>query len=141
MNALLDPAATGRRIKLIMQLKDVTVRQAQDALGFAYPQSIYHWFDGKNLPTVEHLYALSRLLGVSLDLLLCGYADTSKTDCGRPEPMLFYWHRISEIYGACRHAADPASVPDALAPAPDDPASAADDLTPAHRKTSFAKAA
>lgn len=69
---VIDMRATGARIRLLMQLRGLSVREVQEYLGMPYPQSIYHWFHGRNLPTPDHLYALSELLQVPVDLLLCG---------------------------------------------------------------------
>lgn len=55
-----------------MKFRGFTVRDVQEYLGFTYPQGIYHWFDGKNLPTLDNLYALSEMLQVPVDLMICG---------------------------------------------------------------------
>ena len=41
---------------------------------WCYParSRFYRWFQGKTLPSVDHLYALSRLLGVHMEELLAG---------------------------------------------------------------------
>ena len=44
----------------------------QDNLVLSCPQPVYRWFQGKTLPSVDHLYALSRLLGVHMEELLAG---------------------------------------------------------------------
>ena len=46
-------------------------------LGLATPQSIYHWFDGRSLPTVDNLYALSDLFCVTVDSLIIGNREMS----------------------------------------------------------------
>lgn len=68
----IDIYGTGQKIKQIMQQQNITVRTIQEYLGLATPQSIYHWFSGRNLPSVDNLYALSDLFGVSVDAMLCG---------------------------------------------------------------------
>ncbi len=50
----------------------MTVLDIQDYLGFATPQSIYHWFTGRNMPSVDNLYALSELFHMPVDAMLCG---------------------------------------------------------------------
>lgn len=67
---LIDIIKTGQRIKQIMRAKGLTVRDLQDYLELATPQSIYHWFDGRNLPSIDNMYALSRLFGVRVDDML-----------------------------------------------------------------------
>lgn len=69
---VLDIAETGQNIRRIMQLKGFTVKDVQEFLELSTPQSIYHWFSGRNLPTVDNLYALSELFQMSVDALLRG---------------------------------------------------------------------
>ena len=71
-NPKIDIQGTGLRIKQIMQEKNFTVKDIQDYLGFGTAQSIYHWFKGRNMPTVDNLYALSELFGVPIDEMICG---------------------------------------------------------------------
>ena len=68
----IDVYKTGQNIRRIMLKKGMTVRDVQEYLGLSAPQSIYHWFDGRSLPTVDNLYALSGLFQMPVDLLLCG---------------------------------------------------------------------
>ena len=69
---IIDMNKTGQNIKKIMHDRGLTVRNIQDYLGLATPQSIYHWFGGRNMPTIDNLYALSELFCVPVDELLCG---------------------------------------------------------------------
>lgn len=69
---VIDMAQTGQNIKRIMQMKGLTVKDIQEFLELSTPQSIYHWFDGRNLPTVDNLYALSDLFHLPVDVLLIG---------------------------------------------------------------------
>lgn len=55
---VIDIKKTGQNIKHIMQMRRMTVKDVQEFLELSTPQSIYHWFDGRNLPTVDNLYAL-----------------------------------------------------------------------------------
>lgn len=69
---VLDMKETGQKIKCIMLMKGLTVKDIQEFLGLSTPQSIYHWFDGRNLPTLDNLYALSELFHMPVDMLLVG---------------------------------------------------------------------
>lgn len=69
---ILDIYKTGQKIKQIMQQQNMSVQALQKYLGLETPQSIYHWFNGRNMPSVDNLYALSELFGVPVDGLLCG---------------------------------------------------------------------
>ena len=68
----IDMYKTGQNIKRIMFEQGMTVKDIQEYLGLAAPQSIYHWFDGRSLPTVDNLYVLSELFGIPIDMLVCG---------------------------------------------------------------------
>lgn len=48
------------------------MQDIQNYLVLSCPQPVYRWFQGKTLPSVDHLYALSRLLGVHMEELLAG---------------------------------------------------------------------
>ena len=69
---VIDIGKTGQNIKRIMWLRGLSVKDVQEFLGLSTPQSIYHWFDGRNLPTIDNLYALSQLFRVSVDAMLVG---------------------------------------------------------------------
>lgn len=61
---------TGERLKKAMDDVGIEVKYVQRYLGLTCPQSIYKWFKGKALPSVDNLYALSKLLGVHMEDLL-----------------------------------------------------------------------
>jgi len=68
----IDKKRTGDRIRMIMVQKNISVKQVQEYLNLACVQSVYHWLDGTSMPTIDNLYALSELLNVSIDKLVCG---------------------------------------------------------------------
>lgn len=72
---------TGQNIKHWMLLKGFTVKEIQEYLELSTPQSIYHWFDGRNLPTIDNLYALSELFCVPMDILIKGNRKYSFVHC------------------------------------------------------------
>ena len=48
------------------------MRKLQEYLGLSCVQSIYHWLDGKTLPTLDNLYAMSQLFCIPVDRMICG---------------------------------------------------------------------
>jgi transcriptional regulator with XRE-family HTH domain len=72
MTTTIDKAKTGQQIRLLMEKRGVTVRDVKNALSLACVQSVYHWLDGQSMPTLDNLYALSDLLKVPMDMLVCG---------------------------------------------------------------------
>ncbi|SHN56839.1 Helix-turn-helix domain-containing protein [Butyrivibrio hungatei DSM 14810] len=72
MISQIDRNRTGARIKYIMDNKGVTVKDVAEYFNFASVQSVYHWIEGKSLPTLDNIYALSEMLSVPVDELLVG---------------------------------------------------------------------
>ena len=66
----IDQIKTGAKIKKMLKASGYEVRDIQEYLHLSCPQSIYRWFKGKILPSVEHLCALSKLLNVHMEDLL-----------------------------------------------------------------------
>ena len=66
----IDLAATGRNIARLRKAQGLTVRALQAYFGFDDPQAIYRWQWGRSLPSVDNLYALSVLFGVSMNEIL-----------------------------------------------------------------------
>ena len=64
--------ATGDYIWQIMQRKNITVRDVQQYLNLGSVQSVYHWLRGRNMPTIDNLYALSALFCMPVDDMLIG---------------------------------------------------------------------
>ena len=67
---VIDMAATGENIKALRQRSGYSVRDVQEYFGFEGPQGVYRWQEGKTLPSVDSLYALSALLGVTMKEIL-----------------------------------------------------------------------
>ena len=67
LKPVLDLEATGTKIKTLMKQRGITPRQLQILLDFPYVQTIYNWFNAKNLPTLDNLVVLAQILGVTMD--------------------------------------------------------------------------
>lgn len=66
----IDLKATGKRISTLRLEKGYSVKDLQDFFGFEQPQAIYKWQWGQSLPSVDNLFALSRLFNTSIDDIL-----------------------------------------------------------------------
>ena len=66
----IDLAATGAHIRQLRLEQGYSVQDLQTYLGLEHPQAIYHWQHGRNLPSVDNLYALSKLWGVPMDKII-----------------------------------------------------------------------
>ena len=70
LKPVLDLTATGAKIKTIMKQKGISARELQLIMDFPYVQTIYNWFAGKNMPTIDNLVVLAQILGVTMDDLV-----------------------------------------------------------------------
>lgn len=100
MQAEIDKRRTGIRLGRLMDERKISVREVQRALGLNSVQSIYQWMNGKNLPSVENLYALSEILQVPIDELICGnrspvIMNAKEMQCGR---ITLYYHRMYDLH-------------------------------------------
>lgn len=89
-DTVLDMVKTGQNLKRIMRLKGYTVKVIQEHLKLSTPQAIYHWFDGKSMPTIDNLYALSDLFCISVDSMLIGNR--------KYKPVLHWDDRFGRLY-------------------------------------------
>lgn len=69
---VLDLKATGERINQLRKDNNLRVTDVAEYMGFESTQAVYKWHRGESLPTVDNLYALSRLLHTSVDDILIG---------------------------------------------------------------------
>lgn len=69
---VLDIKATGERINQLRKDNNLRVTDVARYMGFESTQAVYKWQRGESLPTVDNLYALSRLLHTSVDDILIG---------------------------------------------------------------------
>ena len=76
---VLDARATGERIKELRRAHHLKVEEVARFMGFESEQAVYKWQRGDSLPTVDNLYALSRLFDTTVDDILRG--DREKDDC------------------------------------------------------------
>ena len=70
LKPVIDIQNTGKQIKKIRSECGFSVRDIQNMFGFEYPQAVYAWEQGKNVPTIDNLLVLSRLFEVSIEDLV-----------------------------------------------------------------------
>ena len=63
---------TGINLRRIMDKRGITPKDIKEYLNLGSIQTIYNWFNGLNMPTVDNLYALSQFLQVPIDAIICG---------------------------------------------------------------------
>ena len=67
---VINMTKTGQNIVILRKRAGLSVRDLQDFFGFDQPQAIYKWQWGQSLPSVDNLFALSRLFNTSIDDIL-----------------------------------------------------------------------
>lgn len=90
---VLDIKATGNRIKEIRVKKHISVNEICEYMGFENPQAVYKWQRGESLPTVDNLYALSRLFDTPMEQILCEQEEAKASS------FVFIWklnHRFND---------------------------------------------
>ncbi len=99
----IDQVKTGIKLKKMLKAAGYDVKDIQEYLHLSCPQSIYRWFKGKILPSVEHLCALSKLLNVHMEelLVLQGHAMeeviVEAMDVARAERLISYIKCFREV--------------------------------------------
>ncbi len=96
---VIDMNRTGQNIKRIMQMQGMTVKDIQEFLELSTPQSIYHWFDGRNLPTLDNLYALSELFMLPVDALIKGNRkfEYGQIEANAYRRVIIYYENIIQL--------------------------------------------
>lgn len=67
---VIDMKATGKKIKRLCKQAGYTPVKLKRILKLSCVQTVYKWFQGENIPSIENFYALSLLLGVKMEDLL-----------------------------------------------------------------------
>ncbi len=73
----IDVKATGARIKQLRMERGLTIRDVSEYMGFTTEQAVCKWQRGDSLPTVDNLYALSKLYGTTMEDILVGNDEMS----------------------------------------------------------------
>ena len=64
--------ATGERICQLRKARGIRVLDISEYMGFSEPQAVYKWQRGECLPTLDNLFALSKLFATPMeDILVC----------------------------------------------------------------------
>lgn len=72
----IDMEETGKKIKHLMETEDITVIQVKEFLGLATKQTVYKWFWGKSIPSIESAFALAALFEIKVDDLFVVEVNT-----------------------------------------------------------------
>jgi transcriptional regulator with XRE-family HTH domain len=75
---VLDPIATGKRIKELRKQNNLKVREVSEYMGFESEQAVFKWQRGDSMPTLDNMLALSRLFNTPIDDILCERDDAEE---------------------------------------------------------------
>ena len=70
MTLVIDIEKTGKHLKELCRQNGFTVTDIQKALYLKCPQSIYRWFNGETLPTVDHFIVLAYMMNLPVEELI-----------------------------------------------------------------------
>lgn len=82
---VIDVSRTGKNLQMECDLREISTKELQQFLGLTGRQSIYSWFQGKALPTLDNFYALSKYLGVAMEDLVVQKSDRAEKMGGMDE--------------------------------------------------------
>jgi len=102
MFPLINKRETGVNLRRIMDRRGVTVKDVKEYLHLTSVQSVYNWCSGLNMPTIDNLYALSQLLQVPIDAIVCGNRKSIMTEPvvledARDRRLYAYYKKINEM--------------------------------------------
>ena len=64
---VVDVTATGQNIQRLRIAAGMTVRDIQNACGFATTNAVYKWINGDCMPTIDNMVILATIFGVKMD--------------------------------------------------------------------------
>ena len=64
---MINRKATAVNIRRLMDKAGLSVADVQSAMMFEYPQAIYKWLQGRNMPSLDNMVILAYLLHVTID--------------------------------------------------------------------------
>jgi len=78
---IIDYEKTRKHLHILMLSKSLTARNIVDYLNLSTVRTVYKWYHPHgSLPCLEHLYAISVLLGVSINDIIIEKEPNSQAD-------------------------------------------------------------
>lgn len=98
----IDAKRTGKRIKQLCEAKNITVKNIQEELNIGAFQSIYNWFSGKTLPSLDNMYRLSKMLNVAMEEMIVDNSSRIIIDFEQwkkriPKHLLVYYSSMTRV--------------------------------------------
>ena len=80
MTLVIDIEKTGKHLKELCRQNGITVTDIQKALYLKCPQSVYRWYNGETLPTVDHFIVLAYMMNLPVEELIVLKEDTDSEE-------------------------------------------------------------
>lgn len=98
----IDKRATGVNLRKIMDERGIEVKDVKEYLNLGSIQSVYNWFNGLNMPTIDNLYALSTLFQIPIDEIVCGnrkaiLPNPIVIESARDRRLYHYYRKLNEL--------------------------------------------
>lgn len=87
---VIDQKATAKKLRSYMERAGLKPVDIQRYLRLSCVQTVYRWLDGTNIPTVDHLYALSRIFRARTDDMIV-FQSTDFDVMPEDQQMLRVW--------------------------------------------------
>lgn len=96
----IEMTRTGNWLRCVCSCKQISVKKLCEYVGLGSSQSVYGWFCGKTLPSLDNFYALSQVLHMPLDELIINQEEGLPAGFMRRvgeenSRMLQYWLRFA----------------------------------------------
>lgn len=82
---VIDNSLTGQHLREVCREKNISASRVHELLCLGSTQTVYDWFKGRTLPSLENMVALSVLLGYTVeDLIIFASSGEKKKHHGGP---------------------------------------------------------
>lgn len=99
---IIDMKYTGIKLKMLCRERGIKVKDIQEFLQLASVQSVYDWYHGRTLPSVDNLLALSRLLSMPMESLLVIRTEEEWRLNNNRDGRGAASRRLSQYYARCK---------------------------------------
>ena len=75
MRGIIDLRGTGKHIREMCEARGLSSQDIADMMGLADKRTVYFWYAGDRLPSIDNLFMLSRILETTIDDLFIERED------------------------------------------------------------------
>jgi len=80
----IDTKRTGEHLRDMFRERNISPKKIQELLRIGSTQTIYDWYNGRTLPSMDNMVALSRLLGCNMEEEIAERANLDVTEVEQP---------------------------------------------------------